>query len=231
MREVIEMEITKFLNDTTEKKILNTDLVSFDKKKLDISQFRHSKYLGTPFFLEKDILKLSTQMYYEGIPLSEMNKNTQVILYKRSREKLELLAEGTVRSKYYISAEEDDWGLEEALDSNNCDRLDVKIKITQKEKEMLELGIIPLSMDDKWFQYCKDNRFSFIRSWTGIEIFRGQILPSKTENEWVLCNITSNKSFFMSMDKEEKENLLRDLIKYPISRKMKLHGLKSSTLL
>jgi hypothetical protein len=37
--------------------------------------------------------------------------------------------------------------------------------------ERLKMGMIPESMDDKWFVYSESNTLYFHRSWTGIGVF------------------------------------------------------------
>lgn len=39
------------------------------------------------------------------------------------------------------------------------------------EFHRLELGLIPVSMDDRWFAFMEGNRLYFHRSWTGEHVF------------------------------------------------------------
>ena len=46
------------------------------------------------------------------------------------------------------------------------------------ELALLQLGLIPQDMDDRWFIYLADNVLHFHRSWTGCEIFQLPLTPT-----------------------------------------------------
>ena len=51
-------------------------------------------------------------------------------------------------------------------------QLQVEEIFTREEYKYLSWGLIPRSMDDKWFIYLEDNWLYFHRSWTGYCIFQ-----------------------------------------------------------
>ena len=199
--------------------LLSKEFIHFD---FSTSTNLISKYIGRPISMEDSILKLSTQMYYEGIPLSEMNTGSQVIIFK-DRRKNECWTTGEVADKFYIKAKKQDWKIEEEVSTFNGDGIDLELNLNQREKYALELGETPLSMDDKWFIYCENNTCHFIRSWTGIEMFKGQIvLGDSISEEWKIKNIIASRSWDSSID--EKKKLVHELLEYGIKRKLKLLG-------
>lgn len=113
--------------------------------------------------------------------------------------------------------------MEKFLDTENFEVVNIEYEISLQEKEMLELGTLPLSMDDKWFQYCENNTFHFFRSWTGIEIFRGEIIQVD-ETKWRIENVIASKEF--KKNTQARISLLQDLLKYGIQRKMRLYQKK-----
>ncbi|MEO1764928.1 MAG: hypothetical protein AAFR83_23925, partial [Cyanobacteria bacterium J06629_18] len=51
-------------------------------------------------------------------------------------------------------------------------QLRVEEVFTREEYKYLSWGLIPVSMDDKWFIYLEDDWLYFHRSWTGFCIFK-----------------------------------------------------------
>ncbi len=51
-------------------------------------------------------------------------------------------------------------------------RLQVEEIFTKEEYEYLTWGLIPMSMDDKWFIYLEDDWLYYHRSWTGYCVFQ-----------------------------------------------------------
>jgi hypothetical protein len=51
-------------------------------------------------------------------------------------------------------------------------RLSIKREFTQEEYNRIALGLIPLSMDEKWFIFLENDWLYFHRSWTGACIYQ-----------------------------------------------------------
>ena len=192
------------------------DLLPFDDKTKD---FRFPYAIGRPVTINNGVLKLSTQMYYEGIPLSVMNTGVHVEFYKDYRKK-EKFGEGTIASKYFVRAKKDDWKIEKEINNSKAVEVKVDLKLNKSEKAALELGILPLSMDDKWFGYCQENEFHFYRSWTGIEMIKGKLIRSDSnENEWSIHQVYLSREWY-KVSKGVKDPIT-DLLKSLISLNLK----------
>ncbi len=217
LKEFTEIQIGE-LKTKSQEELLREKYLSFDSLESDLP---YSKYLGKPISLEKGILKLSTQMYYEKIPLSEMNKGTRIEFFSNSR-KAESWGDGIVHRKYFVQAKKEDWKIKTAIDESNSTEIITNIKLNSKEKEVLEFGETPLSMDDKWFVYCSDNEFHFYRSWTGIEIFKGEMTKSTLDHgQWEINKVSVSNEWNVSL--EEKKELIQDLLMGGIRRKLEVY--------
>lgn len=47
----------------------------------------------------------------------------------------------------------------------------MSLSLSEKEYEILQYGLIPQEMEDKWFLYFEDDTLYFHRSWTGICVY------------------------------------------------------------
>ncbi len=176
MREITEIKLSDDLLNKKEE-LLQNRFIIFRQNSTDLSSI---KSVGTYISLQKNILKLNTQMYYEHIPLSDMNKGTQVDFLNSFRNE-DKLGQGVITAKYFIKATKEDWKIKNEISQTNSDEVLINFSINEIEKKALELGGTPLSMDDKWFYYCYDNAFHFYRSWTGTEVFKGKIIKSNSK--------------------------------------------------
>ncbi len=50
--------------------------------------------------------------------------------------------------------------------------LPLQASFTTEEFHLIQRGLIPQQMEDKWFIYCVDERLHFHRSWTGMAVYR-----------------------------------------------------------
>jgi len=57
---------------------------------------------------------------------------------------------------------------------------DITMSFTEEQYINLKKGINPKAMEDKWFVFFKDDCLHFLRSWTGEEMYRAEII--KEEN-------------------------------------------------
>ena len=69
-------------------------------------------------------------------------------------------------------------------------QLQVEEVFTREEYKYLSWGLIPVSMDDKWFIYLEDNWLYFHRSWTGFCIF--QVRLEKFEDGYQIAEAWVN---------------------------------------
>lgn len=93
-------------------------------------------------------------------------------------------------------------------------RLSIKRSFTQNEFENLAKGILPETMDDKWFVFFENDWLYFHRSWTGICVYQVKLAKDKNQyhvtEAWVNRNFKQYKSIFKFFDKF----LLNLFIKY-----------------
>ena len=215
MREHTEIQLNE---DCDLGLIKDRRIIAFDH---NFSKLNRTKYYGSLISIENNILKLNSQMYIEGIPLNEVNTGSNVAIFTNYRKE-EFLGTGVVKSKYYIKSTKNDFNIEKNLDENNCDLIKLSIKLNKEERIAFELGDTPLSNDDKWIMYVKNNVFHYHRTATGIEVFRGEILNAKNSNEdWMITEIFVSREWKSSM--QEKRELISSIIKYGIKRRLKLY--------
>lgn len=214
MREYIEIKLNE---DCKIDQIKDQRIIAFD---YNFSKLKRTKYCGYPISIEDNILKINTQMYYEGIPLKKLNAGSKVAIFTNLK-KDEFLGSGVVTNKYYINASIQNLKIEKRLELENCDLIKLHIKLNKEERIAFDLGCTPLSNDDKWIMYVNDNVFHYHRTATGIEVFRGEIINANNSSEdWLITEILASREWKTSL--EEKEQLINSLIKYGINRRLKL---------
>ncbi len=163
---------------------------------------------------DNGLLIYETQGYYEGIPLSQANQGTKIELYKDWRQKNKV-GDGLIHAKYFVKAKRNDWKIKVELNESNSLILPFYMEFSQEEKELLEYGNIPQQMEDKWFSYLENNVIHFLRSWTGIEIFKAN-LESTANDRWAIQTLHLNndpESLGVS-----RSNLFKDLVELRIRR-------------
>lgn len=216
MKEITEIKLSDDLLKRKDE-LLQNRFIIFRQTSTDSSSI---KAIGVYISLQKNILRLSTQMYNERIPLCDMNKGTQVD-FLNSFQNEDKLGQGMITAKYFIKATKEDWKIENEIGHTNSYEISIDISINEIEKEALELGGIPLSMDDKWFSYCHDNEFHFYRSLTGTEEFKGKIIKSNSKKgQWFITKIIIPKE--SCINEENKKDRIEQLLKYTIKNNFKL---------
>ncbi|MEO1260233.1 MAG: hypothetical protein AAFZ15_15665 [Bacteroidota bacterium] len=165
-------------------------------------------------------IKFSTQGYHGGIPLNEVKPGIKMELFedwKRDKK----VADGIMKKRYFEKVTKQDWEITEEINPADCNIHNVEIPLSNEEKDCLELGNIPINMDDKWFIYVEDNIIHFFRSWTGIEVFQAEIIYVE-KDKWIINELrfTKNPEFKWPNIK----SLFENLIKYKILRVKKLIG-------
>jgi hypothetical protein len=66
-----------------------------------------------------------------------------------------------------------------------------KREFTKEEMDLMQVGILPNQMEDKWFIYFDDNVLHFHRSWTGTEIF--QLVFISVDSHYVVESAIVNR--------------------------------------
>lgn len=215
MRENTEIELNE---DCDIDLIKDRKVIAFD---YNFSKLNRTKYFGNPISIENNVLKLNTQMYYEGIPLKEVNTGSNVAIFNNYRKE-EFLGTGVVKSKYYINTTKNNLKTEKRLTEDNCDLIPMDIVLNRAERIAFDLGDTPLSNDDKWVMYVSENEFHYHRTATGLEVFRGELIKTKhANNDWIIKEILASREWNSSI--EEKKQLISNLIIFGIKRRLKLY--------
>lgn len=161
---------------------------------------------------ENGLLIYETEGFYEGIPRSQANQGTKIELYKEWQHKNKI-GDGLIIAKYFDKANRNDWKIETELNESNSQIQPVYMEFSQEDKELLEYGGIPRQMEDKWFSYLEGDVIHFLRSWTGIEIFKAR-LEKIANNQWAIRTLyTNNSTDFQAFS---KPNLFKDLVEIRI---------------
>lgn len=141
--------------------------------------------------LNDNVLIANTQGYYERISLAMVNSGTVVkLLLDRKKDEF---VKGIVLERKFEKATRKDWKITAEINVENCKKRTANLTFTNDEKEWLELGFIPLQMEDKWFVYMENNSIHFLRSWTGIEFFSAQFVEN--QEGWTITTINISTDF------------------------------------
>jgi len=74
---------------------------------------------------------------------------------------------------------------------------DVTMSFTEEQYQKLRKGVGAGEMEDKWHIFFKDERLHFLRSWTGMEMYRAEILREKDgQGKYVITE------FYVETDEE-----------------------------
>jgi hypothetical protein len=58
---------------------------------------------------------------------------------------------------------------------DNPKRIAINLRFTQEQFEKIQRGLIPDTMDDKWFIYFENDWLYFHRSWTGYGVYKCKV--------------------------------------------------------
>lgn len=171
---------------------------------------------GRPLEIHGESIVFETQGYYDGLSLSTLSEGTKVELFKSFR-RTEKIADGIIERRYFVKANKKDWNIKEEIIREESNVLNIDLEFSEEEKEMLSYGCIPLSMDDKWFVYFENNVIHFFRSWTGVEIFQAEFIPSGNAN-WRIGDLIVNN--------DEKYNGINELSLFATLMNTRLRRMK-----
>jgi len=68
------------------------------------------------------------------------------------------------------------WKNEPIVDAK---RIKIALQFTEEQYSKLKKGLIPHQMEDKWFIFFEDDWLYFHRSWTGLGIFKAQLIKDQ----------------------------------------------------
>ena len=69
--------------------------------------------------------------------------------------------------------------------------LSVDGRYSAEEMGRIKVGLIPESMDDRWFIFLEDDHLYMHRSWTGFCIFDVEL--QREGNDWVIARVEVNR--------------------------------------
>jgi hypothetical protein len=122
---------------------------------------------------------MDSQLFYENVSYKDIGQGTELNIYKKFKRE-ELMATGDVVSRHFEQIQKGDWKIEKELIEGNPESIATSILLSDEDKKFIELGLKPLSMDDRWFFYSADNTLHGIRSWTGLEVFKCRFTNGKS---------------------------------------------------
>jgi len=104
----------------------------------------------------------------------------------------------------------DDWKIEAM--PNETENFYCGRNLTPQDYSKISSGLIPSSMDDKWFIYSQEESIYFHRSWTDHCIFIARV--EKKGDEIFLGEVTVNKNpeQFGAQDIEVKKGMFEKLV-------------------
>lgn len=79
----------------------------------------------------------------------------------------------------------------------NPKSVEIDLQFSEKDFSKITRGYLPQAMEDKWFIYYEDGWLYFHRSWTGVGIFKAQVLYVE--------NLYSIKEFFVESNMYGKD--------------------------
>lgn len=170
----------------------------------DTGKMKYGWYGRVEQWSDENILLLRTQLYYDGIKQSQLGPGLQVELYEDYKLS-NRIGVASVRSRRYEPATRDSWKREGELSKENSTLVPIEMEFSDEEKSLLELGMTPLQMEDKWFCYAEENRLHYYRSWTGLPWFRIQ-LSSMAEGRWRVDEALVKADWDLTL--EQKKNAL-----------------------
>lgn len=160
---------------------------------------------------------MDSQLFCENVSYNVIGQGTELNIYKKWKRE-ELISTGNVVSRYFEPTKKEDWKIEKELTEGNSKTVTTNILLSDKEKKFLELGLKPLSMDDKWFFYFDENILHGIRSWTGQEVFLCYF--KVTGNDWTIDKLIISDDWNEPI--QSKKSTVESLIKSRLSVKHKL---------
>jgi len=202
MKETLELEI---ISDQVPKDKITTErslYYALTESPLDY------RYLGRIIASDKTKLKIDTFLFDQLVTHAQVGVGTSIFIANDDESSLPL-SKAKVVKRYFSRVTKDDWETKEPITADKEELLDFEMTINEEQKAFFELGTYPLSMDHKWFMYCENDIFHFLRSWTGKEFFKGELVKIDQE-QWRITAIKTDKTWQAS--KAEKLLYIQELI-------------------
>lgn len=64
----------------------------------------------------------------------------------------------------------------ETHDIDTPKRIPISLQFTKEEFQKIQMGLIPMQMEDKWFIFYEEGWLYFHRSWTGFGIYKTELV-------------------------------------------------------
>ncbi|MEO1451771.1 MAG: hypothetical protein AAFV07_19735 [Bacteroidota bacterium] len=156
----------------------------------------------------ENLVTFSTQGYSTNLSCKLPVSGTALEIvsdWKREQK----VADGIVRKKYFEKATKEDWEIKQFINGEKYRTHKVNITLSGEEKDYLSYGNTPLDMDDKWFSYMENDIIHFFRSWTGIEVFRAEIVQLDQQT-WAIHEVHSiwDLEFMAGTNRKELSEIL-----------------------
>jgi ribA/ribD-fused uncharacterized protein len=90
--------------------------------------------------------------------------------------------------------------------------VDYTAEFSAEEYQLLSQGLIPESMDDRWFIFCEQNMLFLHRSWTGICVFQVELEAVGSRYRVKSVTVNRDQEQYNQADAEYDSRLLHDLI-------------------
>jgi ribA/ribD-fused uncharacterized protein len=91
-------------------------------------------------------------------------------------------------------------------------KLDYKAEFTREEYQLLSRGLIPESMDDRWFIFCEGATLYFHRSWTGLCIYQVELEAVDGRHRIKSVIVNRDQQQYSETHAEADSQLLHELI-------------------
>ncbi|NRB46908.1 MAG: hypothetical protein HRU41_04495 [Saprospiraceae bacterium] len=202
MKEYVELTIS----DSSAKERINP-LVGKQIHFSDTGKMKYGWSGKVQKWLSENILLLETQLYYDGIKMSQFGPGLQLGLYEDYKLSKKI-GSVSVERRWYQAANKDSWKREGELSEDNSTSLVVELEFSNEEKSLLALGITPLQMEDKWFCYMEADRIYYYRSWTGIPWFQAKF-SSITRDRWRIVEALAKKDWDLDIEQKKKALVAR----------------------
>lgn len=115
---------------------------------------------------------------------------------------------------------------------DNLKRIQIKLHFSEEQFLKLKNGLIPEEMEDKWFIYYENEWLYFHRSWTGIGIYKAQII--REQDYYSIKEFWSERNQEIYKNEEDKIDIetfsfliARGLLGIDVSQIYSNHNIKS----
>jgi len=152
-------------------------------------------------------LRIKSELYYEFVPFSIVDKGVQVYLYSNPIKGS--IGKATITNRYFEQITKEQWKIDKELNREDSQSFTSDMELSDSEIQFIAKGDRPLSMDDKWFLYFEDNKLHCIWSWTGLEVCICHF--TQNNNNWKISEILVSNDWNDAI--ENKKLLAEKLIK------------------